>query len=321
MSLYDLKSVQDYGDYSLNNILRESLLYFFNWSFLNIGAFQNVQLSSSGAIGYDNSKLYNITGPSYYTAGKYWQTNRQNYVWESGVSYNGQTPINISGVYVNGTFQPSTGVGAFAHTIDYINGQVKFTTAISPSSVVRMEYPYKRVKFTTVDDVEFKKLQEKSLLHNDTNFTLGSGDNQQLSPYRVQTPLVAIQPVPRRNYPNGIELGGGTYLQQDVLFHVYADTSTERDKLFDIISNQYNKAINLVNINKLAENNAFPINTYGNIVNQLTRNYENMAGPTSQYAWRQCVFDKVIGQEQTSLNSSIFGATVRVTMKIPMSDI
>jgi uncharacterized Ntn-hydrolase superfamily protein len=110
-------------------------------------------------------------------------------------------------------------------------------------------------------------------------------------------------------------------MTQDVLFHILADNSTERDKIFDIISKQFNTTIVLVDINKLADNDAYPLNSNGNISTQSTRNYNNLVGDSSQYGWRQCIFKRMYGQESTTFNNSFFGAVLRLTAEIPMGDV
>ncbi len=321
MSYLSFKAVEHYGDFTESTILRESLTQYFNWGFLSIGAFQNIQINSSGAGGRNDCLLYPVkSNLNYYSNGQVWQSNRQNWVWESGMSY-GIQPIEISGIYVGNTFQPTSGVGPYSFNIDYPNGRIIFNTAISDTSVVKCAYSAKRVRFTSVDDESFKKIQQFSLLNQDSNFPIGSGMNVELSNLRVQTPLVAIEPVPRKDFPYGIQLGGGTYMFQDVLFHIYSDTSTERDKIFDIITKQFNTTIVLTDINKLADNNIYPLNIKGNIVNQSTRNYTNLVGEGSQYGWRQCTFERMIGQEMSTYNNSFFGAVARMTAKIPMTDV
>ena len=321
MSYLKLKGVTDYGDFSVNTILRESLMYYFNWGFLEIGAFQNVPIASSGAYGADDSRLRPVkSSTSHVPAGKVWESNRQNWVWESGLSYTVQ-PIQISGIYVNNTFQPATGVGPNKFTVDYPNGNIVFDSPIATSSTVQCAYSYKRVKFTDVDNEDFKRIQNNTLQNNNSNLLIGSGNNAELARYKLQTPCVAIEPIPRRYYPAGLGLGGGTYLDQDVLFHIFAETSTERDKIFDIITNQHNSTIVLVDINKLADNNAYPINTKGNIVNQANCNYNNLVGESSQYGKDQCVFKSFTGQESSTYTNNLFGAIARLTAEIPMGDV
>lgn len=321
MSTLKFKSVTNYGDYTISTILRDSLKYYLEWCFLEIGAFQNVAVSSSGGYGADNSKLYPVRSTSTnITDGKIWQSNRQNWVYESGISY-GTHPISISGIYVNNTFQPATGVGPYKFSVDYVRGNIIFDSPIATSSIVKCGYTYKRIKFTDVDDNDYKKIQTYSLQNNNSNFTIGSGNNVELPETRLQLPLVAIQPVPRRTYPKGLGLGGGTYLEQDILFHIYADNSVECDKIFDIITNQHNGPVNLININKLATNNAYPINIQGKINNQLTTNYNNLVGESSQYGFGACVIKEMYGQEKYTYNDRFFGASIRATIEIPMGDV
>lgn len=142
-SAESFKGVNNLGDSLLSDQLESNLFAWCTWSSLGIGAFANITLPASGAYGGTPSLLRLSEDPNY-QSGQVWEGFRKDWVWETGVNYAYQ-PIRVSGVYVNGTFQPVTGTGTYAHTIDYPAGQVVFNNPISPSSNVQCEFSYRTV--------------------------------------------------------------------------------------------------------------------------------------------------------------------------------
>lgn len=312
MSYLNFKGVNDYGDFTITDEIQYGLQTYFEWGFLNIGAFTNVSLSTS------ESRLRPVLNPNY-TNVKVWEAFRNNWVWESGITYQIQ-PIEISGIYVNNTFQPVTGVGSYAFDIDYPNGRIIFDNAISATSTVMCEYSYKRIKFTNSDSIEGRQLHERTLTIDD-QFMIGSGEKVEFDRNKLQLPVVAIETIPRKRFPRGTQLGGGHYLEQSLLFHIFAETPQERNKILDIIVNQHDSNIVVYDMNKLAEDNMFPINLDGNIVNQSTRNYNNLVGEGSQYGYRQGIFKNIESQEQNILSSNLFGGIAKVVIEVGIPNV
>ena len=139
-----LKGFSSMADVDYQNIIQQNLINFFDWGFLDKGAFTNVRLSVADIRGSDRSKLYLVKDPNY-TDGTVWSTFRENLVWESGLSCATQ-PIAISGVYINGAFKTPTTSG-YQHYVDYVNGRVIFTNPLPLNSIVKMEYSFKNIKY------------------------------------------------------------------------------------------------------------------------------------------------------------------------------
>lgn len=312
MSYLNFKGVNDYGDFTITDEIQYGLQTYFEWGFLNIGAFTNVTINSTEAT------LRPVIHPNYTTV-RVWEGFRNNWVWESGISYQVQ-PIEISGIYLNNTFQPVTGVGTYAFDIDYPNGRIIFDNAISATSTVLCEYSYKRIKFTNSDSVEGRQLHERTLTIDD-QFMIGSGEKVELDRNKLQLPVVAIETIPRKRFPRGTQLGGGHYLEQSLLFHVFADSPQERNKILDIIVNQHDSSIVIYDMNQLATDNMFPINLDGNIVNQSTRNYNNLVGVGSSYGYRQGIFKNIESQEQNILASNLFGGIAKVVIEVGIPNV
>src|SRR5579859_2905287 len=99
-----LKGVTDIGRPLLTEMLESNISQFFQWGLLNVGNFFQVRIPTSGAYGGDFSRLRLGDDPNF-PAGQVWEGVRKDWVWESGLNYAVQ-PIQISGVYVNGSYYP-----------------------------------------------------------------------------------------------------------------------------------------------------------------------------------------------------------------------
>jgi hypothetical protein len=147
----NLKGFNSVFDTTLNNELQDNIVEFLEWSLLQKGNYMNVTLGELSPEGVDYSKL-RLSSNSAFASGKAWEGFRQNWVWQSGVSYS-PPPIvgtsnarpGISGVYVNNTFYPSSTSGTYAHKVDYFNGRIVFDNPIPVNSVVKAEYSYKYI--------------------------------------------------------------------------------------------------------------------------------------------------------------------------------
>lgn len=126
----NLKGFNNIFDATVGNELQDNIVEFLDWGLMEKGNYFNVTKGETGPNGYDYSLLQLSSSP-HYSAGQAWDGFRKNWVWQSGVSAspapivgtNNNAP-GISGVYVDDVFRPSSGVGTYAHTIDYFNGRV-----------------------------------------------------------------------------------------------------------------------------------------------------------------------------------------------------
>ncbi len=307
-----LKGVTNYGDSSLSDQIFANTKAYFDWGFLQVGAFNNVILASSGGYGGNESALRPVSLNGY-DDGQVWDAFRKNWVWESGTNY-AVTPITISGVWVDGTLNRS----GFA--VDYPNGHIIFDSGRSVTSAVALEYSYKRVLFTTVDAEEFRQVESHAFTI-DSDFTLGSGMYPERGRNLVELPIVGIEVVPQRTFPMGIQLGGGHYMDQDIVFRIYAETSSERNKIFDLISSQKDTTFYLFDLNDIAASGTFPLDSNGAIANQHSCNYGNLVNPAGPYYWRNGTFIDFTGQEQPTLQRGLYGGIARGKLRIGMPEI
>lgn len=293
-----LKGFANYGESLTSDILGLSLISFFQWGLLGKGAFTNINLPSSGAYGGQASVLRLANDPRY-NAGQVWEGFRQDWVWETGVEYAYQ-PINFSGVWVNGAYQPLNGTGTFAHTVNYPLGRVIFQTPIPASSVVQAEYSYRNVHISPADTAWFQAIQFNSFRIDDSQFLQqGSGAWNVLAENRVQLPAIVVEPLTHIRRLEGYELGSMTRIHhQDVVFSIFAETTSDRNKLHDIIINQWPKRIYGIDKNRLLADDKFPLDYNGNRVSGALM-YPSLVAETGigGYRWGLIEFERMHSDE------------------------
>ena len=160
MAEYTNLKVFDYiGDAGLSEQLKVNLIEFFDWALMEKGNFFSVDIPSSGQYGGARHKLRLVDDPNY-NSGQVWEAYRGNWIWQSGLAFTNQANTiqkalenptypnrkrlpGVSGVFIGSTFAPTSGVGPYAHHIDYTTGRVIFDSAISTTSTVSAEYSFK----------------------------------------------------------------------------------------------------------------------------------------------------------------------------------
>ena len=80
----------------------------------------------------------------------------------------------------------------------------------------------------------------------------------------MQLPVIAVEAVSRRDF-EPFQLGGGQYVNTEVLFHILAEEEYDRDKLLDIVSLQNEKTINAFDSDRVEDYQikAFPLDWRG----------------------------------------------------------
>ena len=240
--------------------------------YLKKGNYFNVTLGETAPNGYDYSKL-RLSSDERFTAGTCWEGVRNNWVWQSGVNYSpaplvgtNNTKPGISGVYVDDTFYPTTTTGDYAHHVDYFNGRVLFDSPIPTGSKVQVEHSYKWINIVYANSVPWlREVQYRSYDINGEFFQAAKGDWDMPPEARLQLPAIAIEIVPRRTI-TGYQLGGGSYVDTDVLFHCLAEDEMTRNKLVDIVSLQNDKTFYAFNSNSIAASGDFPLDYKGSPV-------------------------------------------------------
>lgn len=314
----NLQGFNSVFDTTLNNELQDNIVEFLEWSLLQKGNYMNVTLGELSPEGLDYSKL-RPSSNSAFASGKAWEGFRQNWVWQSGVSYS-PPPIvgtsnarpGISGVYVNNTFYPSSTSGTYAHKVDYFNGRIVFDNPIPINSIVKAEYSYKYINIVYANNLPWlTEVQYSSLdLNSDFN-VLNKGKYDIPTEARVQLPAIAIEVVPRRTF-RGYQLGGGQFVNTDILFHCLAEDEYTRNKLVDIISLQNDKVLAMFNSNQIAKSGDFPLNYQGFPVSGALR-YPDLI---SKHLYGTMYLKNTQVQNMKLINSNFFAGIVRMTSEV-----
>ena len=323
-SYTELTFIDSIGKTTLSQQIQDNLVEFFSWGILDKGGFFNVNAPAVGLYGGNKHQLRLVDDPNY-TAGQVWEGFRNNWVWESGLSTATQ-PIAVSGVFVGGNFHPATGVGTYAHHIDYPNGRIIFDSAISTTSTVTAEYSYKWAKVMAANATPwFKEVQLRADRIDSSHFSnTGSGDWSQLAQTRLQLPAIGIEIVPRRSF-KPVELGSlNQWVYTDVLFHILAEDEFTRNKIVDMVSFQNEKTIYMFDIDKIAQSGRFPLDYRGMISEKSVAsgalNYPNLV-TVSGYRDRELRFSSMTVQQMDAINPSLHLGTVRGQTEVILSQL
>ncbi len=315
------KGAVHYGDSFLMNMLEVNLKMWYDWSFLKIGSWVNVNIPTAGISGGDFSRLRLVKDENY-TNGQVWESIKKDWVWEDTIDYidrDGTTrnPNTVGTPAVNG----SPAAGAFK--INYPLGRVIFDTAISTTATVKLSYAYRAVQVYRADDAPwFYEMQFDS--NNAANNMFLDSDNGTWSigsHHRIQMPCIIIEAIPRAD-SRGYEIGNGSLVvNQDVLFHVLAETRNDRNKLVDIIRQQSDKGIWLFHVDNVIQEDDFPLNQNGELVGSKT--YPELVADEVDggYRWRQCHMAKAVVSELQSIHPNLHEGTVRTTMEVVLGGV
>lgn len=302
----NLKGFDSVFENTLGNEIQDNLVEFFDWALLQKGNYQNVTKGELSPNNNDYSKLKLSANPNF-TKGKAWEGFRSNWVWQSGVSFSpspivgsNNTKPGISGVYVNNSFYPSSTTGTYAHKVDYYNGRIIFDNPIPTGSNVQAEYSYKYINVIYANSLPWlKEVQYRSLDNNE--FSIPTEN-------KVQLPAIAIEIVPRRTM-RGYQLGGGQWVDTDILFHCLAEDEFTRNKLVDIVSLQNDKTIGMFDSNILAQSGLFPIDNFGVPVSGALR-YPDLV---NRYYKGKIRLKNSTVQGMELINSNFYAGIVRIT--------
>jgi hypothetical protein len=307
----NFQNVESIGNYYLYTQLEHNLKSFLDWGFINIGGFVNISRPSSNI----NStaafhKLALRQDPSL-QKNRVWETFKKQWVYESGINFNGSAPIAISGVYVNNTFVPGpTGNPQYPYSFNYELGRVTFPSGLPANASVEMNYCFRTIQTYKANDNlnDWKELQQLTYKRGDVDAAIPSN-------HRIQMPCVVIEPVAESNF-KPYELGTKKYwADQDVLLHVFTENYVDKNNIIDIIRLQKDKEIRLYDINKVVANKVYPLNPNGS-KNIYGQNYNQLVDDSSEYLWRIGHIDNITVMDMESLNNKVYYSTIRLGVKI-----
>jgi len=329
------------------DLVTQNLLYgvidFYQWAMLQIGGFQNMTIKPpvSGVYGGFRPTLRPVIDP-YYTDGQVWEGIRSDWVWETGIpiDFVDQQPIRVSGVFVNSTtfktvspFKNKSISGSDGF-VDYIRGRIVLDTAIATNSTVTCEHSYRMVSFVTSQTPWIQDLQEDSYRIDLPDASVSaSGAWSQMPEARRSMPFVAIEASPKKSF-RPYQLGGGQWIDQDVYFHVFAESAWERDQILDTISYQNNKTIYLTDQTRIRGAKNYPINIdYTGSPVPSSMMYADMvvaSGTNTSpilkrygggFRWRAAYSKQTSVQGVNQIDSNLYSGVVRVTYEIPAGDL
>ena len=306
--------VSHIGNTLLSSEIENNMKWFLDWAFLGIGGWSNVTMPTSGAFGGTFDTLRLVNDPSY-SNGQVWEGARKDWVWETGSSYEGHDPIQISGVYVNGVLK-GTGDATYGHHYNYPLGRVVFDNPISTTDTVKVEYSYRNVQVYVADEAPWwDELQYNSLRVDDTYYSsTGSGSWGILANHRVQMPAIVLETVPRRRF-KPYQLGDTSqFVQQDIVFHIVGENRWWRNQLVDILSYQIDSQLWLFKTDTLIGSGAYPLDYRGMKVSSPL-NYDDVVN-TPQYRYLLARMTNMSITEMESYDARLHEGTVRATLEV-----
>jgi len=304
------KGVSNIGEDFLLNILESNFKMYLDWSFLNIGAWFDVNNNDSTIFGSNShSKLIPVADNSY-EDGQVWQGIRKDWVWENDFTHNGVSPIEITSVNVNGSTITKSG----NFTVNYPLGRVIFNNPISITSDVKLSYSYRFVQVYRSCDVPwFNTLQYGSFNTANKDITrMEDGDWSIGGHQRIQMPCIIVDSVSRsRSFP--YELGNDNLvIEQDIAFYILAENKNDRNKLLDILRLQKDGFLYLFNTNTLAQNEQYPLDYNGDTI----VNFINYPEIVDSYRWRKCWIKNTNLFEIDSTHPGLYQGGIRLTAEI-----
>lgn len=313
-----LKGITNIGDDTMMVMLENNLKTFYDWTLLTVGGWTDINIPTTGAYGGEWSTLRLVDDPQY-EEGQVWEGARKDWVWETGVEWSANIPVIVTGVEVDDIHRAFDESG-YEHHINFPLGRVVFDSALATSSVVKCTYSYRTVQVYVADNAPwFQELQYSSNRVDSAHYSqLSSGDWALGAQHRVQFPAIVIEVVPR-GQARPYEIGNGSIeREQDVLFHVVAETRPMRNKLLDIIAQQTDKTIWLFDTNQIATDEAYPLDFRGMLTG--TNMYPDFVDD-STYRWRTCRLEDATISEVESLNPYLYQGTVRTTAEVVLGGV
>lgn len=252
------KGVCHFATTDLINNIELNLKLRFDWCFLQAGAFLNVSKDMAGPLSVgDWSSLKCVDGVGYK-----WISVRKEWVYED-ITYididGGTNTPTVPQIYIDNILQVS------GYTINYPEGMVIFDAPVSISASVQASYSYRYVQtYISKEAPWWQELQQNSFNLNDMHFTQSDcGDWSIGTEHRIQMPTVIIDSIPIGSL-SGYSLGESKRkATQVVLFHVFAEDKSTRNKIVDIVRMQGDTAICSFDANYAAIDSALPLSCGG----------------------------------------------------------
>jgi hypothetical protein len=304
------KGVDNISQDLLLNILESNFKMYFDWAFLHIGAWFDIESPDETLYGTNTHyQLLPVNDPAFLD-GQVWQGIRKDWVWETGVDYNSTSPIVINSVKVNNSVINK----ANNFIVNYPLGRIIFNSPISITSDVSLDYSDRFIQthrasdspwFNIVQYSSFNTSNEDIQRTDDGEWAIGGN-------HRIQLPAIVIESLPRsRSRP--YEIGNSLlWLEQDLAFYVLAENKNDRNKILDILRLQQDITLQLFDTNILAQNDNYPLDYNGDIKNAALM-YPDII---ETYPWRKCLIKNISLFEIDSPNPNFHQGMARATVEV-----
>lgn len=292
-----------YGKTNFTTRLELGLKYFYEWAFLNIGAWSDVTIDLPTALG-SNASILRMGSGYGYTDGTVWEGFRKEWVYESGVVYTDTTggthsPLTPS-IYIDGNLQAS------GYSINYPLGQVIFDQAVSAASTVKAAHSFRNVQIVLAGHAPWYEELQHSSWEPDAMFSQTDRGDWFMGPnHRVQMPCIIIRAIAQGNSMPYALGGGKVKREQDVLFHIIAEDKTLVDNLTDIVVAEGYRCIQLFDIDAAAIAGDLPLDCNGNFVGKM---YPELL---TNYCWGTARSHKGVLFGSNTYNCGLHDSTVK----------
>lgn len=277
--------------YDSSELLEMNLRSHLDVLFLSNGMYSNVAESGGWYGGAERLDQLTRVNANIY------ESHFNNWIYETDVTGPSGYEINLaSGIEVDNVFT-AWGSGALAPSIDYRNGKVLFQSDPGSSAVVSSEFSYKEV-LVAGPDAEASKILFSSFKDN-----VGANLGQVPSGTIKQLPMVVIDPQIRDF--TGRQLGGGQIVDQQVIFHVVANSRSKVNKIVDLLSTvSYREVVQGVDFN----NTPTLFDRYGGKLGAY-QNFTTLQANNS-YKWEKIYIDDIKVRRGVSENMGVFTAEI-----------
>lgn len=277
-------------------LVKHNLDLWLNDLLLRDGFFTNVTYGETDIYSRDISQLTLVSDPSFID-GTVWQSAFKNWVHESGIiptETGVAPPLLASGVTVNGTFYPydNAAVGydaSYAHFIDWPNGRVIFTNALTSSDVVQGQFAYKEigVEYSNAFENESKEFYVETM-YKDNPYQSGVITYPQENDRTLPMVFIDVDQVDYDAY----ELGNASNVAtMRGSFIIWSRDSYTVDLLDDLLGYQEHTVLLGIDFNQPG-GCPFPLQAFGS-KNLAFTSYGSTASLGSPYFWRRIYLDNV----------------------------
>jgi hypothetical protein len=277
--------------YDASDLIELNVKSHLDIQFLSNGLYSNISNDQGWYGGSDRVDQLTRVSASVY------ESNFNNWIYETDVTGpSGYELIHASGIEVDDVFT-AWGSGSLAPSIDYKSGRVIFQSDPGSSALVSSAFSYKTVLVSSPES-EASKVIFSAFKDNSVE-SLGLAPSGAMN----QLPMVIVDPQNRDL--TGRQLGGGSRVTQQIIFHVVGNTRRQANKIVDILSTKsFRKVIQGVDFNTTPST----FDRYGGKLNS----YENYTSLQSNnaYKWEKIYIDDIVVKQGPSENLGIYTARV-----------